>query len=65
MKILIKEDENTDTIEVDQNSKIDDIYNQINRKYYYLLSFRSHILESGYLIDQYNINNILLLIYWY
>ena len=31
MKILIKEDEKTDTIEVDQNSKIDDIYNQINR----------------------------------
>jgi hypothetical protein len=39
MKILIKEDENIETIEVDQNSKIDDIYNQINRKYNYLLSF--------------------------
>ena len=31
MKILVKEDEKIETIEVEQNSKIDDIYNQINR----------------------------------
>ena len=49
-------------IEVEQNSKIDDIYNQINRKYNYLLSFRSHILERGYLIDQYIIMNFIIII---
>ena len=65
MKILIKEDENIDTIEVDQNSKLDDIYNQINKKYYYLLSFRSHILESGYLIDQYIIIYFIIIIVIY
>ena len=65
MKILIKEDENIETIEVDQNSKIDDIYNQINRKYNYLLSFWSHILERGYLIDQYIIMYFIIIIVIY